>query len=301
MAGCSVAPQPLSGGRKSVARLSRRPATGYRRRMRVLLVEFPGPRRDQLRDVLWREGADVLVASPDMPEANRQGPPPDVLHSVVSGLELPMGSTLPEALRDRGATLLWFDEIEAVAELLAEEVSALLDACPKLVVLVTHLQPLGLRGERVYRLAPLPPAGGDEVDTVLASTAARLFEERATEHDPGFSLTADNAQSVAAITRALDGLPLGLELAASLVGSLPLEGLLRGFESSLDLLRASETDRPRRHRGLRAALDPSWDRLSPAERARLPQLTVFVGSFTLPSRTVAQGKGRPRACSSSQR
>ncbi|GAA0997468.1 hypothetical protein GCM10009555_095110 [Acrocarpospora macrocephala] len=143
----------------------------------------------------------------------------------------------------------------------------MLSRCPEVTVLATSRERLGLPGERVVPIAPLP----------LASDAEALFRARAAAVDPAF--TAEPA-IVAEICARLDGMPLAIELAAARGPSLGAGGLLAALDDMLRLLVGSRHP-DERHRSLRAVLGWSHDLLGDDERALFPRLAVFAGAFDL--------------------
>ncbi|MFC0861347.1 BTAD domain-containing putative transcriptional regulator [Sphaerimonospora cavernae] len=190
------------------------------------------------------------------------------------------------ALTGRPA-LLVLDNCEHVIEAAARLADRLLAACPTLRVLATGREALGITGERLLPVPPLelPPPGASPADP-LAYPAVRLFAERAGAVRPGFRLDPEVTQDVLRICRALDGLPLAIELAAARARSLTtaeiagrLDGVAQPAMFSL-LSRGSRTAQPR-HRTLRAVVEWSWDLLDEAERTMARRLTVFAGGATL--------------------
>jgi predicted ATPase/DNA-binding XRE family transcriptional regulator len=188
---------------------------------------------------------------------------------------------------------------------LAADLAALLAAAPTLTVLATSRQPVRLRCEQVYPLAPLGVPGErvERIDGIGASPAVALFVERARRVLPSFSLTNDNARAVAALCRRLDGLPLAIELAAARSGFLSpaaLLGQMVNASGALDLLQNGPVDAPERHQTLRQAISWSYDLLSPAERALLCHLAAYSGGAPLDAvkstwRAVVAGVGSPDA------
>ena len=174
---------------------------------------------------------------------------------------------LATCLRGR-RTLVVFDCCEHHTGVAAEACEALLRAAPGVDVLCTSREPLLARSERIVRLEPMGMPG-----------AIELFVARAHVDDPaGFFLDSGNMALVRAICRAVDGVPLALELAAALVRPLGLETLAR--QTSTCLL-ASSAGPGGRHGTLASMLDWSYDVLSPAEQRVLRCLSVFRGGFTL--------------------
>ncbi|GIH24258.1 hypothetical protein Aph01nite_25680 [Acrocarpospora phusangensis] len=190
---------------------------------------------------------------------------------------------LASALADR-ALLLVLDNCEHVIEAAAALAGRLLGACPDLRVLATSREPLGITGER---LCPVPPLALPPVDATLAEALAypamRLFADRASAVRPDFTLTADDLGPVSRICRALDGLPLAIELAAARLRSLTaaeISARLERTDTFRLLSRGSRVAEPR-HRTLRAVIEWSWDLLDEAERTLARRLTVFAGGATL--------------------
>ena len=190
--------------------------------------------------------------------------------------------------------LLVLDNIEhvlSVTPLLAQ----LLGACPGLTLLVTSRSVLHISGEHTIRVPPLDPPSPDappRVDQLGQYDGIRLFVDRARAVEAGFELTKENATSVAAVCQRLDGLPLGIELAAARVSHLPPGALLTRLERRLPLLRGGPRDQPDRLRTMRDAIAWSHDLLSPDEQLLFRRLGVFAGGFTLEgAEAIANGGG----------
>ncbi|MEV4945599.1 BTAD domain-containing putative transcriptional regulator [Streptomyces sp. NPDC053755] len=174
---------------------------------------------------------------------------------------------LAVALRDR-RTLLVLDNCEHVVEAAAELTQSLLRTAPGLRVLATGQEPLGLAGEAVFLVEPLPPAD-----------AVRMFMERAAAATPGFPRDPDTPdaperRAVAEICRRLDGIPLALELAATRVRALGVRELAARLDDRFRLLTFGQRGAPARQQTLRAVIDWSWELLSPPERIVLRRLAV---------------------------
>ena len=187
---------------------------------------------------------------------------------------------LAKHLRDK-SLLLVLDNLEHLLEA-APDVAALIDACPKAVVLATSRAPLRIRGEQEYPVSPLalPPSTRSPTrDDVLGSPSGRLFLERARVVSPGFEITGGNAGAVAQVCWRLSGVPLALELAAAKARLLDPAALLSRLDKALSTTWAR--DLPERQRTMRAALDWSYDLLSGAQQELLRRLSVFAGGFSL--------------------
>jgi len=191
--------------------------------------------------------------------------------------------------------LLVLDNCEHVVDAAASLADRLLRACPRLQILATSRQSLGVAGEAIWRVPslPLPEAAATMgTDEIAASDAVRLFVDRARAAMPAFQLDDRNAASVAEICRRLDGIPLAIELAAARVGVLGLEQILQRLDDRLRLLTGGSRTAASRQQTLRATLDWSCDLLSQAERLVLDRLSVFAGGWTLEAaETVAAGSG----------
>ncbi len=209
-----------------------------------------------------------------------------VLPAIAQALDvreapgIPPDRALAIALGER-RPLLVLDNLEQVVAA-AAGIAALLTACPRLVVLGTSRAALAVRGEHVLPVEPLPlPDVGEAPADLAASPAVRLFAERAAEARPGFALTPENAQAVAAICARLDGLPLAIELAAARVKMLPPAALLQRLTQALPALTGGARDLPDRQRTLRDAIAWSNDLLSVDEQVLFRRLAVFAGGCTL--------------------
>src|SRR6266566_5037010 len=193
-----------------------------------------------------------------------------------------IGERLREYLRPRQLLLL-LDNAEQVLSA-APLATRLLDAAPRLTLLVTSREPLRVRDERVVPVLPLALPDAEslpDLDTLAQVPAVALFVERVREVKPDFVLTADNAQAIAEICRRLDGLPLALELAAARSTVLPPEALLARLEQRLPLLTRGARDLPQRQQTLRNTIAWSYDLLDESDKALFRRLAVFAGDFTL--------------------
>jgi len=170
-----------------------------------------------------------------------------------------------------GRSLLVLDNCEHLVDEVGPFVERVLSECPDATILATSRQRLGLTGEHVAPVRPLP----------LDSDAERLFLDRALAVAPDFA--ADPA-TVTRICARLDGMPLAIELAAARTASLGTEGLLVALDEQLRLL-AGGRQADARHRSLRAVIGWSHDLLDEDERALFRRLSVFAGGFDLAAAT----------------
>ncbi|MER5947687.1 BTAD domain-containing putative transcriptional regulator [Streptomyces sp. NPDC001904] len=165
--------------------------------------------------------------------------------------------------------LLILDNCEHVIDAAAELAETLLTHCSGLTILATSREPLGVPGESVRPVEPLPP-----------TPAHRLFAERAAAVRPGFD-PAQDAEAVAEICRRLDGLPLAIELAAARLRLLTPRQIADRLDDRFRLLTSGSRTVLPRQQTLRAVVDWSWDLLDDSERAALCELSVFAGGWTL--------------------
>ncbi|MFE5898901.1 ATP-binding protein, partial [Streptomyces sp. NPDC056488] len=176
---------------------------------------------------------------------------------------------LVEQLADR-PLLLVLDNCEHVIDAAAALAETLLTHCPRLRVLATSREPLGVPGEAVRPVEPLPP-----------DPAHRLFVERARAVRPSFDLTGDGGAAVDEICRRLDGLPLAIELAAARLRLLTPRQIADRLDDRFRLLTSGSRTVLPRQQTLRAVVDWSWDLLEPDERTLLRQVSVFAGGWDL--------------------
>jgi predicted ATPase/DNA-binding SARP family transcriptional activator len=196
-----------------------------------------------------------------------------VVQQTAAGVSLREAGSLEaivEALRER-ELLLVLDNCEHLIEASAQLAGTLLLHCPRLRILATSREPLGVAGERVW---PVPPLG-------LATEAVELFVDRAMAVDPSFALTEGNSASVLEICRRLDGIPLAIELAAARIRVLTPEQINARLADRFAILSGGARTTVPRHRTLRAAIDWSFALLSEREQVLLARLSVFAGSFSL--------------------
>ncbi len=172
----------------------------------------------------------------------------------------------------------------------------LLNAAPDLKILATSRERLNLREEWVYTVGGLtfPPghAGALTVSEAQAYGAVQLFVQRARQVQHHFSL-ADNLPSVLSICRQVEGLPLGLELAAGWLHAMSCPQVAARMASSLDFLTTPLRNMPERHRSLRALFERSWSLLGSGEQAVFMRLALFQGGFDLEAAEAVAGAALP--------
>jgi predicted ATPase/DNA-binding CsgD family transcriptional regulator len=162
-------------------------------------------------------------------------------------------------------------------------IANLLQDAPALKIVATSRERLNVRGEWVVALDGLafPPRDGTDVsESPERYSAVQLFLQSSRPLVSDFALTAETAPAVVKICQLVDGLPLGIELAAGWTRLLACDEIAREIAQNLDFLTSSAHDLPKRQRSLRAVFDSSWNLLTPAEQQALRQLAIFQGSFT---------------------
>ena len=212
----------------------------------------------------------------------------------------PLLETLGDALRPR-RLLLALDNCEHLLDACAQVGRYLLASAPGLRLLNTSREPLSVAAETIWRVPPLSlpaegsggivspgvsraPAGGDSAGADSAANsgadryeAVRLFADRAAASRPGFAVGPDNIAAVTAICRALDGMPLAIELAAARVRALSVEQISARLDDRFGLLTAGDRSAAPRQRTLRAAIEWSYELLTAPERTLFRRLATFSG------------------------
>jgi predicted ATPase len=238
----------------------------------------------ELAGQLAAEGKDVgFAALESLTQAS------GVLSAIARGIgvrdtgEMPLEDAVLAAIADRDY-LLVIDNMEHLLDA-TDVVLRLVTHTPRLTVLVTSRAPLRLRAERTFEVRPLtvpdvaarPAAVRDDADE---AAAVRLFVERAAAVRPGFRLTDDNRADVIAICRALDGVPLAIELAAARIRAYTPHELVTRLDSALSMLVGGARDLPARQRAIRSTIEWSVRLLDAPARDALALLSVFAGAFS---------------------
>ncbi len=205
------------------------------------------------------------------------------IHLPLSGQKSPQEQLL-NYLRAK-ETLLILDNFETLLGNECEEntlklLVEILRRAPQVVMLVTSRQPVGLQAERIYNLKGLPYPDGETQTDIEQYEAVQVYSERARRVQPDTIFDAENLPIVADICRLLQGLPLGLELAAALARQMTHHEILMAVKASLDALTTSRLDVPARHRSIRATFTSSWATLTLEEQHAFAALAVFRGGFT---------------------
>lgn len=207
-----------------------------------------------------------------------------LLKAIAESLDFQFGggehqAELFQYLREK-SLLLVLDNYEQFPEG-ARFIADLLETAPRLRCLVSSRERLRLRSEHVYEVSSmvLPTARDTMPERLLEFPIVQLFDQSARRVVPDFQINPANAGTIIEICRLVEGLPLGVELAAAWLENLTLEEILHEIGKSLDFLETDLHDVPERHRSLRAVFQSSWDLLSAEERETFAAVAVFHGGF----------------------
>jgi predicted ATPase/DNA-binding SARP family transcriptional activator len=159
------------------------------------------------------------------------------------------------------------------------DLSAILENAPDVKVLATSRQRLGLQCERAFPVEGLGLPQASEDVPADGVEAVKLFRERTEQAGADFQLTEADYEPVVRICRMVDGMPLGIELAAAWTSVLSLPEIAEEAGKSLDFLTTSMGDMPERHRSIRAVFDSSWSLLTDELREMFARLSIFPGGF----------------------
>jgi len=172
-------------------------------------------------------------------------------------------------------------------------ISELLQATAGVQILATSRERLNLRGEHLYPVQPLAFTEQATLAEAAAAPAVQLFVQSVQRSNAGFTLTTEELPFVLRICRLVQGMPLGLELAAANVDLLPLAEIAREIEQSVEFLAVDWHDLPERQRSMRAVFAWSWQLLDAPEQHTLRQLAIFRGGFTREAAQQIVGAGLP--------
>lgn len=187
------------------------------------------------------------------------------------------------AIADEPVVLV-VDNCEHLLPGIADVIARLLASAPRLRVVATSRQPLDVAGERVWPLDPLSvPAATASIEEVRSSESGALFLACLPMNVAARALSADDIAAVGSVCRGLEGMPLGLELAAARTRTLSLPELAVRLEHAIGELARPGPGASPRHRSMRAALDWGFQLLSPPARAALRAMSVFAGGCELPA------------------
>ncbi|HVK02196.1 MAG TPA: tetratricopeptide repeat protein [Armatimonadaceae bacterium] len=195
----------------------------------------------------------------------------------------PLLQSLAEYLKSKDL-LLVLDNCEHLLDACAKLADTLLRQCPRVRILASSREVLGIAGERTYRVPSLSlpdPEKPQTPESLAPFEAVRLFIDRAVKAQDAFAVTNANAPAVASICHQLDGIPLALELAAARVRSLSVEEIDSRLDQRFRLLTGGPRTALPRQQTLRSLVDWSYDLLAEQEKTLLARLSVFAGGWTL--------------------
>jgi len=192
-----------------------------------------------------------------------------------------LADRLIAAIREREALLI-LDNCEHVIESAAAFAGRVLGECPRLRILATSREPLGITGEALWLVEPLAlPEGDARSGEIESSPAVQLLRDRAAAVRRDFAVDVHSLSTMARVCRALDGMPLAIELAAARLRTMSLDQLANRLDDRFRLLTGGSRTALPRHQTLRAVVDWSWELLTDAERMVLRRLAVFTGGASL--------------------
>ncbi|MEV8444144.1 BTAD domain-containing putative transcriptional regulator [Actinosynnema sp. NPDC051121] len=235
---------------------------------------------DTLPDGVWLVELAAIGADGDVAQAALAGLG---LRDALLG-EAPSAEPtdrLIAAVRDREALLI-LDNCEHVIESAAAFAHRVLGECRRLRILATSREPLGITGEALWLVEPLAlPADDADPAAIEAAPAVRLLRDRASAVRKDLAVDADALATMVRVCRALDGMPLAIELAAARLRTMSLDQLATRLDDRFRLLTGGSRTALPRHRTLRAMVDWSWELLTDPERVVLRRLSVFSGGASL--------------------
>ena len=213
---------------------------------------------------------------------------PDLISNTVAAVFNLQGQTkeqtrenLFDYLREKEALII-LDNCEHLVEACARLAADLIAAAPRLTILASSREGLGVYGETTYHLPTLnlPAAEDKTAESAGHSEAVQLFVERATAVQPNFKLNDSNATAVVQVVRRLDGIPLALELAAARLNFFRVEQIAARLDDRFRLLTGGSRTALPRQQTLRALIDWSYDLLDESEQMLFRRLSVFSGGWT---------------------
>lgn len=239
-----------------------------------LALEVAGRLGEKYRDGIWF----IELASISDPELLLQAIA-STLGTTLAREEAPL-RVFVKYLKAKDILLI-FDNCEQVLQGMATLAEEILRACPQVQILTTSREIFNIPGEVRFRVPSLalPDEVMADISALSQLESVRLFVERARAIQPSFTITNDNANSIAQICRRVDGMPLGIELAAARMTTLSAQQIASRLEDSFQLLTGGRKSLPR-HETLQATIDWSYELLSGEERDLLHSLSVFAGGWT---------------------
>lgn len=273
-----AAPTPLIGREQTLIQLVEMLVRAPGRL--VTLVGPPGVGKSRLALACASAVADRFADGAWFVELTPLNNTQELTTAIANRLEIAQGDDLAALISvlSQRHVLLVLDNVEHLLAA-APIVAQLLREAPRLTILVTSRVPLRIRAEHCFIVEPLSLPRAATITAVAAAPASLLFCERAAAIAPGFQLSAENAATIAALCRCLDGLPLAIELVAAHSDQFSPAALLVQINQSLSSLEARLVDLPPHQQTLSAMVAWSLQLLPPAARRSFCALGVFAGSF----------------------
>jgi predicted ATPase/DNA-binding SARP family transcriptional activator len=240
-----------------------------------LAIQAARAQRSTFRDGVFFVPLESVLSAAEIPAA------------IAAALDIPFSgsSESPQTeiiriLHDKHLLLI-VDSLEHVIDGGAELLLAILEAAPDIVLLVTSREQLNAQEEDVFRLRGLPYPDMATDPDAARYPAVRLFADRAHRINKDFGLSDNTLSDVIHVCHLVEGLPLGLELAATWVRDFSVEQIATSLAVDFALLETDLRDISPRHRSIATVFEHSWALLTPDEQETLPQLAVFRGGFNL--------------------
>jgi predicted ATPase/DNA-binding SARP family transcriptional activator len=200
---------------------------------------------------------------------------------------------LVEVLRAKDF-LLVLDNCEHLIGPVAQLADRLLDECPRLSILATSREDLGIAGEAVFRVPALTvPEPGESIDAVKEAEATQLLVDRVRAHLHEFSVDEETSEAVSTVCRTLDGIPLAIELAAARMRTMSVDELAARIDDRLSLLTKGARTAPPRQQTLRATIEWSYGLLTPDAQRVFRRTGVFSGPWTMDAAHAVTADGEP--------
>jgi len=212
--------------------------------------------------------------------------------AIVTALDLDLpGANLEKSLlhflRSK-QMLLILDNVEHLPDAVNTVIS-LVEGAPGVQIMATSRARLNLQGEQLYHVQPLPFQSTQSLEDGLATDAVRLFSQCALRVNPAFRIDSATLPAVLRICQLVEGMPLGLEMAAAQTAWLALAEIAREIEAHSDFLATDWADVPVRQRSMRAVFTWSWQLLDEQDQQTFSRLSIFRGGFTREAATAIIG------------
>jgi len=248
-----------------------------------LAIQAARAQVDAFRDGVYFVPLDGVQKAAEIPAAIAE-----VMEVTFTGSAESPQAEMIQVLQDK-QILLVIDNLEHVIDEGADYLLALIRSAQDLVLLVTSRERLNLQVEDLFRLRGLPYPEPDEEGNGGRYAAVRLFVDRAHRIDKSFGLTEANVHDVGTICRLVEGLPLGIELAATWVRDFSVPQIAASLQEDFNLLETDLRDISPRHRSVATVFEHSWALLTENEQVVLAQLSIFRGGFTMAAAKAVTG------------